>query len=137
MLALSHRPLLGLRIVCGDMSEVQLSFSSHSWCSVIVHSRCLTQIFEFLRGFPEGVMCKRCSPECASCQGDPSKCLSCEEEYLLQDHTCRLQCLEGFYPADRECRRCPAHCRTCTQDGLCTGEKKEEKNTWRRLTKTC
>uniref|UniRef100_H3D124 Proprotein convertase subtilisin/kexin type 5b n=1 Tax=Tetraodon nigroviridis TaxID=99883 RepID=H3D124_TETNG len=72
------------------------------------------------RGFPEGGMCKPCSPECASCQGDPSYCLSCEQQYLLQNHSCTSQCLQGYYPADRKCHRCPTYCRTCTQDGLCT-----------------
>uniref|UniRef100_A0A674NA07 Proprotein convertase subtilisin/kexin type 5b n=1 Tax=Takifugu rubripes TaxID=31033 RepID=A0A674NA07_TAKRU len=72
--------------------------------------------------FPEGGVCKPCSPECASCQGDSSHCLSCEQQYLLQDNSCRSQCLKGYYPSEGECHRCPAHCTTCTQDGLCTGE---------------
>lgn len=97
------------------------------WCSIIALLQQLTLIFEFPRGFPEGGICKPCSPECASCQGGPTHCLSCDHQYLLQDHSCRLQCLDGFYPAGEECHRCPTYCRRCTQDGLCTGDQKEGK----------
>lgn len=127
MSAVSQRPLPGQRVVCGGVSEVQHLFSFNSWtewCSIIALLQQLRLIFEFPRGFAEGGTCKPCSPECASCRGGPTYCLSCDHQYLLQDHSCRLQCLDGFYPAGGECRRCPTYCRTCTQ-GLCTGEKKE------------
>lgn len=119
--ALSHRPLLGQRGMCGGLSEVQhCSFPSRR--TVIARQQQLPLMFSYFRGFPEGGLCKPCSPECASCQGDSSHCLSCEQQYLLQDNSCRSQCLNGYYPSEGECHRCPAHCTTCTQDGLCTGE---------------
>lgn len=76
----------------------------------------------FPRGFPQDGVCHPCVPECASCQGNSSYCLSCETQYLLLDHSCRLHCLEGYYATKTECRHCPAHCRQCNQDGLCTGK---------------
>ncbi|XP_029295190.1 proprotein convertase subtilisin/kexin type 5-like [Cottoperca gobio] len=71
------------------------------------------------RGFPQGGLCNPCAPECASCQGNSSHCLSCEKQFLLLDHSCRSHCLEGYYSSETECHRCPAHCRECSQDGLC------------------
>nr|XP_020458069.1 proprotein convertase subtilisin/kexin type 5-like [Monopterus albus] len=71
------------------------------------------------RGFPQGGVCQPCAPECASCQGNSSHCLSCERQYLLLEWSCRSHCPEGYYATERECRRCPAHCSECNQDGLC------------------
>lgn len=122
--ALSQRALLGERGMCGGMSEVQ-HFSSQRGGAAVLHVLPLT--FSYFRGFPEDGTCKPCSPECASCQGSSSKCLSCEQQYLLQDHSCRSQCLKGYYPTGGECQRCPAQCSTCTQEGLCTGQVKQEK----------
>uniref|UniRef100_A0A8C4EH67 Proprotein convertase subtilisin/kexin type 5b n=1 Tax=Dicentrarchus labrax TaxID=13489 RepID=A0A8C4EH67_DICLA len=73
----------------------------------------------FPRGFPQGGVCQLCAPECASCQGNSSYCLSCERPYLLLDHSCRSNCLEGYYAKETECRHCPADCKECNQDGLC------------------
>ncbi|KAM7391946.1 hypothetical protein PAMP_022592 [Pampus punctatissimus] len=71
------------------------------------------------RGFPQDGVCQPCSLECASCQGNQSHCLSCETNYLLLDHSCMTHCPEGYYATERECLRCPANCRECSQDGLC------------------
>uniref|UniRef100_A0A8C2Z4C6 Growth factor receptor domain-containing protein n=1 Tax=Cyclopterus lumpus TaxID=8103 RepID=A0A8C2Z4C6_CYCLU len=58
-------------------------------------------------------------PECASCQGNSSHCLSCEKQYLLLDRSCRSHCPEDYYATEnRECIHCPAHCGECNQDGL-------------------
>ncbi|KAM8760711.1 proprotein convertase subtilisin/kexin type 5-like [Acanthopagrus schlegelii] len=71
------------------------------------------------RGFPKGGACQPCAPECTSCKGNSSYCLSCETDYLLLDHTCRSHCLQGYYATETECLHCPAHCRDCNQGGLC------------------
>ncbi|XP_051278441.1 proprotein convertase subtilisin/kexin type 5b isoform X2 [Dicentrarchus labrax] len=76
-------------------------------------------VVECQRGFPQGGVCQLCAPECASCQGNSSYCLSCERPYLLLDHSCRSNCLEGYYAKETECRHCPADCKECNQDGLC------------------
>lgn len=100
-------------------------------CAVIARQQQLPLMFSYSRGFPDSGICKPCSPGCASCQGDSSHCLSCEQQYLLQDHSCRSQCLKGYYPTEGECHRCPAHCITCTQDGLCTGEGGQAGLSWK------
>ncbi|XP_034396742.1 proprotein convertase subtilisin/kexin type 5-like [Cyclopterus lumpus] len=72
------------------------------------------------RGFSQGGVCQPCVPECASCQGNSSHCLSCEKQYLLLDRSCRSHCPEDYYATEnRECIHCPAHCGECNQDGLC------------------
>ncbi|XP_049434017.1 proprotein convertase subtilisin/kexin type 5b isoform X1 [Epinephelus fuscoguttatus] len=76
-------------------------------------------VVECQRGFPQGGVCHPCAPECTSCQGNSSHCLSCEAQYLLLDHSCRSHCPEGYYTSKTECHRCPAHCEECNRDGLC------------------
>ncbi|XP_076586661.1 proprotein convertase subtilisin/kexin type 5-like, partial [Chaetodon auriga] len=76
-------------------------------------------VVECQRGFPQDGVCQPCAPECASCQGNSSYCLSCNTLYLLLDHSCRSHCLKGYYATETECLPCPAHCRECNQDGLC------------------
>ncbi|KAA8592193.1 hypothetical protein FQN60_017648 [Etheostoma spectabile] len=76
-------------------------------------------VVECPRGFPQNDVCQPCAPECTSCQGSSSHCLSCDKKYLLLDHSCRSNCLEGYYANETECHRCPVHCRECNQDGLC------------------
>ncbi|XP_063753552.1 proprotein convertase subtilisin/kexin type 5-like [Eleginops maclovinus] len=71
------------------------------------------------RGFPQGAVCQPCATECASCRGNSSHCLSCEEQFLLLEHSCMSHCLEGYYATETECHRCPAQCTECSQDGLC------------------
>ncbi|XP_029019493.2 proprotein convertase subtilisin/kexin type 5-like, partial [Betta splendens] len=71
------------------------------------------------RGVPEGGACQPCAARCASCEGNSSHCLSCEGAHLLLDHTCQSQCPGGYYAAEAECRRCPAHCSECNEDGAC------------------
>uniref|UniRef100_A0A671VLW9 Proprotein convertase subtilisin/kexin type 5b n=1 Tax=Sparus aurata TaxID=8175 RepID=A0A671VLW9_SPAAU len=71
------------------------------------------------RGFPKGGACQPCAPECTSCKGNSSYCMSCETDYLLLDHSCRSHCLQGYYATETECLHCPAHCKDCNQGGLC------------------
>uniref|UniRef100_A0A673CQX7 P/Homo B domain-containing protein n=1 Tax=Sphaeramia orbicularis TaxID=375764 RepID=A0A673CQX7_9TELE len=68
------------------------------------------------------VVCQPCVPQCASCQGNASHCMSCDEQYFLVDHSCRSQCPEGYYTSDKECHSCPEDCLECTEDGLCQSE---------------
>ncbi|KAM3849768.1 proprotein convertase subtilisin/kexin type 5-like, partial [Diretmus argenteus] len=71
------------------------------------------------RGFPRGAVCQPCTPECASCQGNASHCLTCASQHLLLDHSCRRHCPEGYYTSETECIRCPPDCKECNRDGLC------------------
>uniref|UniRef100_A0AAV2MQD7 P/Homo B domain-containing protein n=1 Tax=Knipowitschia caucasica TaxID=637954 RepID=A0AAV2MQD7_KNICA len=74
-----------------------------------------------LRGFPQAGVCVPCLPQCSSCQGNSSTCLSCEPPYLHSlDHTCRERCAEGSYSTGRECEACPPDCSQCDHHGLCT-----------------
>ncbi len=123
--ALSPWTLLAEWRVCGGLSEVLIQFS-HIWTSTLSCHINETLFFSSLclspRGFPQGDVCQPCAPECASCHGNSSHCLSCEKQYMLQDHSCRSHCLEGYYATGRECRHCPAHCRECNQDGICNSK---------------
>uniref|UniRef100_A0A7N6B092 P/Homo B domain-containing protein n=1 Tax=Anabas testudineus TaxID=64144 RepID=A0A7N6B092_ANATE len=73
----------------------------------------------FPRGFPQSGVCQPCVPQCASCQGNSSHCLSCDSPYLLLDHYCKSHCPEGYYATETECHPCPAHCSECDEYGLC------------------
>lgn len=138
--ALSQWALLAQWRVCGGVSEVLFSVFSfldlhmnmhHHNTSVIPHS--------FRRGFPQGGVCQPCAPECASCQGNSSYCLSCETDYLLLDHSCRSHCVAGYYAIETECHHCPAHCRECNQDGLCESKYigRERGDVERRIKERC
>lgn len=109
--------------VCGGVSEVLVMFSHFlTWThAMVIHPRYLILSSHCFcsRGFPQAGKCQPCAPECASCQGNSSHCLSCEGQHFLLDHSCRSHCPKGYYTADTECRRCPAHCNDCNQDGLC------------------
>ncbi|XP_070543437.1 proprotein convertase subtilisin/kexin type 5-like [Ptychodera flava] len=67
--------------------------------------------------------CEECDPSCATCDGPTSEdCLSCVKPQFLQDYTCKVECMAGFY-GDHvedvdgeevlECRRCHFNCKTC------------------------
>lgn len=122
--ALSHCALLAQRGVCGGVSEVLflLSATNIRRRTITVHHFISYSPCILPSGFPQGGVCQPCDPQCASCRGNSSYCLSCETQYLLLDNSCRSHCPEGFYAADRECHRCPVHCAQCTQDGLCNGK---------------
>lgn len=126
--ALSQWALPAQWSVCGRVSEVLVLFShflTYTWtCSIIIHQwyLILSSLCLFPRGIPQSGVCQPCAPECTSCQGNSSYCLSCEKQYLLLDYSCRSHCPEGYYATETECRHCPAHCRECNQDGMCKSE---------------
>ena len=147
--ALSQRALLAQWSVCGGLSEVTFLFShflTYTWtCIITTCQRCFILFSLCLcpRGFPKGGACQPCAPECTSCKGNSSYCLSCETDYLLLDHTCRSHCLPGYYATETECLHCPAHCRDCNQGGLCKSkyagwrsEKLRNLEMWREWLKT-
>ncbi|KAG8011985.1 Proprotein convertase subtilisin/kexin type 5 [Nibea albiflora] len=76
-------------------------------------------VVECQRGFPQDGVCQPCAPECTSCKGNSSHCLSCETQYLLLGHSCMSHCPDGYYAKERDCHHCPGHCKECNQDGLC------------------
>uniref|UniRef100_A0A4W6GBR1 Proprotein convertase subtilisin/kexin type 5b n=1 Tax=Lates calcarifer TaxID=8187 RepID=A0A4W6GBR1_LATCA len=81
--------------------------------SLILSYHCL-----FFRGFPQSGKCQPCAPECTSCQGNSSHCLSCETQYLLLDRSCMSHCPEGYFTKQQECMRCHADCASCDGPGI-------------------
>ncbi|XP_047448534.1 proprotein convertase subtilisin/kexin type 5b isoform X2 [Mugil cephalus] len=71
------------------------------------------------KGFPRDGVCHPCAPECETCEESPTRCLSCDSEFLLLDHSCRTFCPQTYYVHEKECRQCPTHCLECNREGLC------------------
>ncbi|CAN9513173.1 unnamed protein product [Ophioblennius macclurei] len=97
---------------CQDAKKCQ-------WCRDKLYLHDGACVEECPRGFPKDDVCQPCAPECASCEGSPTNCLSCEMQYLLLDHSCKDHCPQGYYADDKECHRCSVHCIDCNRDGFC------------------
>uniref|UniRef100_A0A4W6GAE4 Proprotein convertase subtilisin/kexin type 5b n=1 Tax=Lates calcarifer TaxID=8187 RepID=A0A4W6GAE4_LATCA len=112
---------------CWCLSCSLISGPVHKHARIIIYQRSLILSYHclFFRGFPQSGKCQPCAPECTSCQGNSSHCLSCETQYLLLDRSCMSHCPEGYFTAGTECRRCPGHLECwveqheCYQNNFC------------------
>ncbi|XP_037547912.1 proprotein convertase subtilisin/kexin type 5 [Nematolebias whitei] len=76
---------------------------------------------ECIRGHPVGQLCHACALGCASCEGNATHCLTCEEPLLLHNHQCVEECPPAHTVQEGECHQgCSPPCRECNQAGQCT-----------------
>ncbi|TRY60185.1 hypothetical protein DNTS_003795 [Danionella cerebrum] len=95
-----------------------------SSCDLWEHTeRALRGLFGWMfdLGYPEADACLSCAPGCASCEGEASKCLGCEEGFLYFKHSCVQQCPIRHFVKNGVCERCPNSCTECDQTGKCSG----------------
>ena len=55
--------------------------------------------------------CKTCSEY--SINPEDQKCLTCEDNYVLQDSNCINNCKDGFYEKNKRCEKCDETCQIC------------------------
>lgn len=67
--------------------------------------------------------CETCAEGCLICASNlASECLRCNENYFLENYTCKYSCSDGYYEdVSRVCKSCPKECSTCTSYSVCTG----------------
>lgn len=61
-------------------------------------------------------MCTKCNPECRTCLGEASKCLSCRGDRVGE----YCKCPSGYFDDqfNENCQKCP--CLECTSEAKCT-----------------
>jgi len=71
--------------------------------------------------------CIKCHDNCKKCTGTSNnntdqKCISCKNEvYFLEYQNCVENCSNGFYPEDKNCKKCNDKCKTCNiNENNCT-----------------
>uniref|UniRef100_A0A670J3U8 SPC3 n=1 Tax=Podarcis muralis TaxID=64176 RepID=A0A670J3U8_PODMU len=69
--------------------------------------------------FTKDGACRECDSPCKTCEGNASRCLSCESPFLLEQTECKLACSENHFADDGICRDCPEMCQECIIKSSC------------------
>ncbi|CAI5786880.1 convertase subtilisin kexin type 5 isoform X2 [Podarcis lilfordi] len=69
--------------------------------------------------FTKDGACRECDSPCKTCEGNASRCLSCESPFLLEQTECKLACSEKHFADDGICRDCPEMCQECIIKSSC------------------
>lgn len=90
-------------------------------CGTGYYSNELNKTCEPCKADCSGVSSENC---CAACSGGADKCDKCKEGNILEKGTtsaeCVVECPDGFFSSNEECKICPATCTKCTSDTNCT-----------------
>ncbi|KCV70256.1 hypothetical protein H696_02586 [Fonticula alba] len=65
-------------------------------------------------------MCRRCAPQCLTCEDRANNCTACKPGFLtMPDGACRTHCPEGYrQAAGNKCLKCGPHALKCDQYGV-------------------
>ncbi|XP_004862586.1 proprotein convertase subtilisin/kexin type 5 isoform X3 [Heterocephalus glaber] len=69
--------------------------------------------------YEEGDSCERCSSPCRACEGNATKCHSCEDGFVLAQGVCLGSCPERHVAVERVCEPCPEKCQDCIHENVC------------------
>uniref|UniRef100_A0AAY4DIR2 P/Homo B domain-containing protein n=1 Tax=Denticeps clupeoides TaxID=299321 RepID=A0AAY4DIR2_9TELE len=106
-------------VQCQDLQRCQKCQFSRKRKLYLQDGQCVQQCTRS-EGFPAGLLCQSCAPDCASCERNATYCLSCVEPLLLHKHQCVENCPTAHMLRDGECQHCPVGCLHCTDNGLCS-----------------
>ncbi|CAM4558064.1 unnamed protein product [Lepidochelys olivacea] len=69
--------------------------------------------------FAETGTCIKCNGSCKTCEGNATKCQSCESPLLLEQWECKSSCSEKHFATNGICKHCPEMCQECNHESAC------------------
>lgn len=65
------------------------------------------------------LICLECTSPCRTCQNTTTTCLTCIQNYYLENTACTTQCSTGKYPYNGICQQCVSPCVSCRSQTVC------------------